>query len=306
MAFDRVTWGAKWFRRFYRLSSSSKVHPDFAAIKKLREWLLTPLAIWPVNLDIIGHHALDQIACGKPICREIDLIIRLLSDPPADAIQSLITQHEHEIEKGDYDHLVRATYKFSLKEEDLKQNTRLRAEWSEIEKIFNVKQFKTENPFVWRFFRQHHEEYAWWNLNWNNDEDRFRAVFNTFCYRWHLSGMNGNKPLLLKTNIHLTPFGTSIFIPFYWSLDPHRDIKWAAVSTLHRLRGIGKQGPKLYQERWERKEMGRRVKLLLAKAKEKGFRGEDRDYWVMGQMGWNIGTDPMQVRRYVKYAEEKP
>jgi hypothetical protein len=43
-------------------------------------------------------------------------------------------------------------------------------------------------------------------------------------------------------NSNLTPFGTMIFIPAYWSLDP---LNWRAITTLHKARGVPKQGPKL-------------------------------------------------------------
>ena len=40
--------------------------------------------------------------------------------------------------------------------------------------------------------------------------------------------MEGEKPLLLKLSVNLTPFSTLIEVPKYWSFDPKRDLTWGA------------------------------------------------------------------------------
>jgi hypothetical protein len=84
-----------------------------------------------------------------------------------------------------------------------------------------------------------------WAFRWTRTADRFHAVFDVFCQRWHLYGMRGDRPLLLKLTANLTPFGTMIFIPAYWSFDPKRDLNWRAITALHKARGVPRQGPKL-------------------------------------------------------------
>lgn len=71
---------------------------------------------------------------------------------------------------------------------------------------------------------------------------RFQAAFDAFCARWNLYGMQGDKPLTLKLSVNLTPHGTMIFIPAYWSFDAKRDMRWGAVKKLHSARALKKQG----------------------------------------------------------------
>jgi hypothetical protein len=62
-----------------------------------------------------------------------------------------------------------------------------------------------------------------WDFNWNRPAERFAAVLDVFCWRWQLYGMERDRPLLMKLTVNLTPLGTMIFIPAFWSFDPKRD-----------------------------------------------------------------------------------
>ena len=84
-----------------------------------------------------------------------------------------------------------------------------------------------------------------WEFSWRTQRNRFDAVFDAFCHRWILYGMEGDRPLLQKLSINVTPFGTMIFIPRYWSFDQKRDLRWGAIMKLHRSRGVPRQGEKL-------------------------------------------------------------
>jgi len=114
-----------------------------------------------------------------------------------------------------------------------------------------------------------------WKFSWGTEAQRFQNVFDAFCHRWNLYGMERKKtsnfklqtsgkpqnsnlkenanaaeesedrPLLLKLSVNLTPFSTMIEVPKYWSFDPKRDLKWGAVTKLHRMREVPRQGPKL-------------------------------------------------------------
>lgn len=55
--------------------------------------------------------------------------------------------------------------------------------------------------------------------------------------------MRGDSPLLMKLSVNLTPHGTMILIPAYWSFDSKRDVRWAAVMKLHCVRAEKRQGP---------------------------------------------------------------
>jgi len=88
-----------------------------------------------------------------------------------------------------------------------------------------------------------------WKFSWRTEAERFQLVFDAFCHRWDLYGIEWDRPLLLKLSVNLTPFSTMIEVPRYWSFDPKRDLKWGAVTKLHRMREVRRQGPKLSPSR---------------------------------------------------------
>ena len=126
---------------------------------------------------------------------------------------------------------------------------------------------------------------------------RFHAVFDVFCQRWNLYGMEGDKPLLLKLTANLTPFGTMIFIPAYWSFDPKRDLNWHAITALHKARGVPKQGPKLTANQIAMKHEAEQAAQLMGEAAALGLKGGARKAWVMKQLGWDIRPDERKLRR---------
>src|SRR4051812_15433525 len=94
-------------------------------------------------------------------------------------------------------------------------------------------------------------------------------------------------PLLLKLTVTITPYGTIIMVPKYWSFDPRRDLKWKEIARLHRTRSARKLGPKLISNQAERREEAKRARELWEQATEAGLRGEKREQWVMGRLGWD-------------------
>jgi len=85
----------------------------------------------------------------------------------------------------------------------------------------------------------------------------FQDVFDCFCWKWFLDGMTGDEPLVAKLSFAVTPFGTTIFIPGYWSFDPKRDLKWKELLSFHRSRGVRRQGEAFEPNRRRREELER-------------------------------------------------
>ena len=122
---------------------------------------------------------------------------------------------------------------------------RSQAQWNSIKARFDVTKFADHKGIIRRRLVTERSMRDHWPVRWTKTADRFHAVFDVFCQRWHLYGMRGDQPLLLKLTANLTPFGTMIFIPAYWSFDPKRDLNWRAITALHKAREVPKQGPKL-------------------------------------------------------------
>jgi hypothetical protein len=139
-----------------------------------------------------------------------------------------------------------------------------------------------------------------WPFRWATKSERFHSVFDVFCQRWNLYGMEGDKPLLLKLTANLTPHGTMIFVPAYWSFDPKRDINWKAITKLHRARGVTKQGAKLSTNQRLQREEARHARRWWAAAKRNGLKGEARKSWVMQKLKWDSRNDERTLRRLLK------
>lgn len=142
-----------------------------------------------------------------------------------------------------------------------------------------------------------------WEFRWQTIRDRFDLVFDAFCQRWILYGMEGDKPLLQKFSVNVTPFGTMIFIPRYWSFDGRRDIEWGAVNQLHRSREVRRQGEKLGLGELERKREAIKIQRLWHESKHRGLRGEERKSWVIEKMGWLPNNDFSRARRLLQLAK---
>jgi hypothetical protein len=137
----------------------------------------------------------------------------------------------------------------------------------------------------------------YWPFRWRKTADRFRAVFDVFCQRWNLYGMQRDRPLLLKLTTNLTPFGTMVFIPAYWSFDPKRDLNWRAITALHKARGVQKQGIKLISNDQARRIEALRAAKLSKQAAALNLKGEARRSWIMAELRLDPRTDERQLRR---------
>ena len=137
----------------------------------------------------------------------------------------------------------------------------------------------------------------YWPVRWMKTADRFHAVFDVFCQRWNLYGMRGDHPLPLKLTANVTPFGTMIFIPTYWSFDPKRDLNWSAITALHKARGVRKQGSKLGANQAAAHLERARAAKLAKEADALKLKGEKRISWMIEKLGWDSRTDERQLRR---------
>ena len=144
---------------------------------------------------------------------------------------------------------------------------------------------------MWRTGRWH------WPFRWAKTADRFHAVFDVFCQRWHLYGIRKDRPLLLKLTVNLTPFGTMIFIPAYWSFDPKRDLNWRAITALHKARGVPKQGAKLSANQLAARLEAIDAAKLSKEADARKLKGEARLSWMSEKLNRDVRTDERQLRR---------
>lgn len=302
LAFHRKEWGADLLRRIHRLSRRSQSVADGADLQLLRAWLLSPITLWPIHLEEFGQHLVEQLERGCALDDHTKLLLELLGAAP-DATASAVTmQHEHAIQPGNYGSLIHAQHKFDLMEQALQADPEFREDWRRFKAQFAVKQFRDRKGVLRRRMLPERNYRTDWHFDWGTEREKFQTVFDVFCWRWHLYGMRHDEPLLMKLTVNLTPYGTMIFIPAYWSFDPKRDLKWQSITLLHKARGVRKQGPKLALNQTGQREDAERAAEFVRTATAAGLKGKQRTRAVMEQMGWHRNTDESKLRRLLKRA----
>ena len=208
------------------------------------------------------------------------------------------------MQRGDYGAQVRAEDKYELMEERLMNDARFRAEWETIKAQFDVIVQCDRKGIIRRSIVAERGFRPTWQLDWNDPASRFRAVFDVFCHRWDLYGMEGDRPLLMKLTLNLTPHGTMIVIPSWWSLDHARDLNWPEIKKLHGARVPSRQGAKLTRNQMEQDAEAEKATQLHAEARANGLKGERRENWVMDRLGWKV-RDPRKLRRVLSRAKPR-
>jgi hypothetical protein len=300
LAYHRLEASGDVVQKFHRRRKAFALHADFALLEKAVAWLFAPLTLWPVDFDGLVREAMACIETGRRLSGEMRLLINLLPALPDAKAQAAAMQHEHAVQHGNYESLIHAQHKFDSMEARLAGNAAFQADWQAIKARFDVAKYQDHKRIIRRRMvaeRSMRNDLA---FRWNTKAARFQAVFDVFCQRWNLYGMQRNKPLLLKLTANLTPFGTMVFIPAYWSFDPKRDLNWHAITAMHKARGVPKQGPKLTPNQLAQKREAEHAAQLMAEAAGRGLKGEARNSWVMARLGWDNRTDERKLRRLLK------
>jgi hypothetical protein len=321
MAFVRAADCTGVIRRFHELrrrrldakvrspkSSASEdagEHPDYGLVEEVYRWMFVPLSVWPMDLRGLCAHLLEVVASGERVDEGTRMLCSFLPEPPTDTVCGPIGEYEQAVKAGSYESLINAQFKFDSMEEELARNEEFKADWERLKGEFRVDEHRNANGIVRRrMVQERNFRPSDWRFSWGTEAERFQNVFDAFCHRWNLYGMEGEKPLLLKLSVNLTPFSTLIEVPKYWSFDPKRDLKWGAVTKLHRIREVKRQGPKLSPGRSARRDEAERAKRFWEEASQAGLRGDRRKQWVMGRLGWNARTDESKLRRLLGHKTE--
>lgn len=300
LAFRRAEKGHQLVRAFCTLNRRAQNHPDYCSLETFYPWLLVPLTLWPIDLNGLGQHILKLVKSGRRFDPMTKLLLTQLGSPPPASTQSVVAQQEHQVQVGNYEPLIKQQHKFDAMEKDLGENSEFNASWNAIKSRFDVTCYQNHKKLIRRRMVQERNFRSDWEFRWHRNAHQFQIVFDAFCHRWNLYGMEGDKPLLLKLTVNLTPYGTMIVVPSYWSFDAKRDLKWNAIKALHRARCVSRQGPKLDAIKQARREDSKRIKMLWQKAKSLGLRGDARMQWVLQQRGWALGSDESKVKRLLR------
>ncbi len=280
------------FARFRRID-----YPDLDRLQKLYEWLFVPITLWPFNVEGLFRAALKRASAGKRLDKSMALVVNLLPPLPSEKTRRAVSEHEHAVQHGNYEPLIRARYKYDQVEQDLARDQKFQTDWNAIKAQFDVTKYADHKRIIRRRLVAERSMREDWELNWRKTDHRFHAVFATFCQRWNLYGMQRDRPLLLKLTANLTPFGTMIFIPAYWSFDPKRDLNWRAITALQKARGVQKQGQKLSTNQLAARLEAIHAAKLSKEADARKLKGEARLSWMLKKLNRDARTNERQIRR---------
>jgi hypothetical protein len=303
LAYHRLENSEDLVRKFHAFRKGD--YADLEHLRKLYEWLFVPITLWSVDIEALFRVALSRVTSGKRLEKAMALLIDLLPSLPTDRTQRAVSEHEHSVQRGAYEPLIRARHKYDQIESQLAADPAFRAQWNAIKAQFDVTKFGDHKGIIRRHFVGERSMRDHWPIRGTKTADRFRAVFDVFCQRWNLYGMRGDQPLLLKLTANLTPFGTMIFIPAYWSFDQKRDLNWGAITALHKARGVPKQGPKLGANRAAARMERARAITLANEADQLKLKGERRRVWMLKQLNWDARTDERQLRRILARSRDR-
>jgi hypothetical protein len=295
LAYHRLENSADLVRKFHRFRKGD--HADLDHLRKLYGWLLVPITLWPIDIEGLFRAAVDRASSGKRLDSTMILLIDLLPSTPSERTQRTVSEHEHSVQHGNYESLIRARHKYDQIESQLARDPTFQAQWSSIKGHFDVTKFADHKAIIRRRLVTERSMREHWPFRWTKTADRFHAVFDVFCQRWHLYGMRRDRPLFLKLTANLTPFGTMIFIPAYWSFDPKRDLNWRAITALHKARGVPKQGSKLSANQLAARLEGIHAAKLSREADARKLKGEARLSWMLKKLKKDLRTDERQLRR---------
>ena len=295
-AFDRAEWAESAIRHYHTVIP--KLDAEVAKqLRGLYRWMFVPPTLWPFNIQDVLEDCLTTCKKKKHLNRHQRLLIEMLPELPDETICAAAAEHERHVHTGNYENLIKTQAKYSQHEIANTTDTELRRQWERIKAAFDIKAYSDHKGLIRRSMNVERNLRPTFSVNMRSKQDVFQAAFDAFCLRWNLYGVQNDAPLLLKLTVNLTPYGTMIHIPAYWSFDPKRDIRWDAIASLHRVRVPGRQGSALAEGVAERMRAAGKLRQLDQEAKRLGLKGEKKHEFLCAGLGWDARTSPKRISR---------
>jgi hypothetical protein len=295
-AFDRAGW-AHGVLQAYHAARGSLSAERLAPVQRLYQWMFVPTILWPFDIQQLLSDCLAALEGGKRLTSQQRLLIELLPEPPGETVCAVVAEHEHHLQKGSHEYLLSSSAKYAQNELGIQADGELQRQWRRIKAAFDVRKYCDHKGVIRRTMSTERNLHPARAINLRRRAEVFQAAFDAFCLRWNLYGMQDDEPLLLKLAVTLTPYGTMIHIPAYWSFDPKRDIRWAEIARLHRARVAGRQGAALAEGRAERMRAARKLRQLDREAARRGLKGDRKHAFLCAGLGWDERTSPKRLSR---------
>lgn len=295
-AYDAVEWSKTVLEQYHRVKRSFRGE-DGGRLRKLHDWVMVPLTLWPFEVRDVLSESLAQFESQKALNEPLRLVIDLLPQPPDEAACEIVARHEHQVQSGTYEHLLGNEVKYAQKEVELKSDPGFQEQWNRLKAAFDLRTYADHKGVIRRTMGTERNLRPVWPNRLPQPKAAFQTAFDAFCLNWNLYGMQHDEPLLLKLAVNLTPYATMIVIPAYWSLDPKRDVRWGEIARLHRARARHRQGVVLTEGKEQRRMLAKRLEKLDAEAVRRGLRGEQKHAFLCEGLGWVPGTSAKRLSR---------
>ena len=295
-AFGVADWVRLLLQRYHRVIGTLCAD-DAARLQHLHAWVLCPPSLWPMDFPKLLSSVMDWLEAKKPLSDTLLVLLDLLPQAPGKEVIAVVAAHEKEVQQGSYEQVLQTQAKFAQAEADLLSDAEFQHQWLALKQGFALERYRDYKGILRRTMLVERNLRCSPVVQVEDEASVFQAAFDAFCMRWHLYGMMGDQPLLLKLSVNLTAFGTMIHIPAYWSFDPKRDIRWDAIARLHRARVPARQGARLAQGKTERRELARRLRKLDAQAASRGLTGQAKHEFLCAGLGWVLETSPRRISR---------
>lgn len=295
-AYHPRQWSEDVLRAYHQVTRSLQ-GPDGERLHKLHDWVMAPLTIWPIEMCDALRDALASWNDQKALTEPQRLLIDLLPEPPDEKACEIVARHESEVQSGFYEHVTGESAKYAQKEAELKTDPAFSAQWARLKAAFTPERHADSKGVLRRTMGTERNLRPQWPNRQPGPQAAFQTVFDAFCMRWNLYGMQHDAPLLLKLAVNLTPYATMIVIPSYWSFDPQRDIRWNEIARLHRSRARSRQGSALKEGREHRQKLAQKLQKLDAEAARQGLRGEAKHCFLLTELKLPPQTSDRTLRR---------
>lgn len=295
-AFNLAEWAEDVLRRYH--SASQKLDAATAQrLKRLYHWMFVPTSLCPFNIQDVLTQCLATLEKGKRLNSRQCLITELLPEPPDETVCAAVADHEFHVQSGDYENLIKTRAKYSQHELKTKADAQLFRQWVRLKATFDVRAYCDYKGVIRRSMSVERNLHPSFSVNLRRRDEAFQVAFDAFCLRWNLYGMQHDEPLPLKLAVNLTPYGTMIHIPAYWSFDPKRDLHWDVIAKLHRVRVPGRQGSALVENFAERLVAAKKLRQLDRDVRRRRLRGEEKHAFLCAGLGWDARTSPKRLSR---------
>ena len=295
-AFHRAEWAEEAVERYHHLLPQLNA-AVVQELQRLYDWMFVPYSLWPFNVQDVFENCLTVLEKGKHLNSRHQLLIDMLPEPPDEKICAAVADHELHVHTGTYENLIKTQAKYSQNEIPVQTDPELRRQWAKIKAEFDVKAFCDHKGLIRRTMNVERNLRTFFSVKMSSKKEVFQAAFDAFCLRWNLFGMKNDEPLLLKLSVNLTPYGTMIHIPAYWSFDPKRDIRWDEIANLHRVRVLGRQGIALAEGLAQQVKDAEKLRQLDKEALQLGLKGEKKHEYLCAGLRWVPGTSPKRISR---------